>query len=357
MNPSDHDLEARLRAAPKPQPPAGLKSELLADARASGPRPSPYYTVSLQVPWWRRWWPSLAAGSLAMVCLGVLGMQQSQLRELRRSIDTLQQQVQRVAPQAGTPQTQAQTIAGDRAELENLRQVAQDLTAQVRTLESLQAENAKLRNQINLQSAQQAQANEEVQFMQQQRDKADRIRCVNNLKQLGLAVRIWGVDNGDKAPPDVMSLQAALAGNASLLVCPSDSNRRPASNWQSLTTANISYEYLGASADFTEPSRVLFRCAIHGNVALMDGSVQSGVGLSHPEWFVQRNGHLYMENPNETRAPGGGMSPAMRQRYGLSPQPDATGSNPAPQYRMSDAMRKRYGLIVSPTETNAVPAQ
>lgn len=357
MNPSDHDLEARLRAAPKPQPPAGLKSELLADARASGARPSPYYTVALQVPWWRRWWPALATGSLAMVCLGVLGMQQSQLRELRRSIDDLQQQVQRATPTAIAPKSPTQPIADGRAELENLRQVAQDLTAQVRTLESLQAENAKLRSQINLQSAQQAQANEEVQFMQQQRDKADRIRCVNNLKQLGLAVRIWGVDNGDKAPPDVMSLQAALAGNASLLVCPSDPNRKPASNWQSLTTANISYEYLGASADFTEPSRVLFRCAIHGNVALMDGSVQSGVGLSHPEWFVQRNGYLYMESPRTPGAPAGGMSPEMRQRYGLSPQPDAAGSNPAPQYRMSDAMRKRYGLMMRPADTNATPNQ
>ena len=37
--------------------------------------------------------------------------------------------------------------------------------------------------------------------------KAQRINCVNNLKQMGLSFRIWGGDNGDKYPMSVSSLQ------------------------------------------------------------------------------------------------------------------------------------------------------
>jgi prepilin-type N-terminal cleavage/methylation domain-containing protein len=37
--------------------------------------------------------------------------------------------------------------------------------------------------------------------------KAQRINCVNNLKQVGLAFRIWEGDNGDKYPMNVMAAQ------------------------------------------------------------------------------------------------------------------------------------------------------
>jgi len=37
--------------------------------------------------------------------------------------------------------------------------------------------------------------------------KAQRINCVNNLKQVGLSFRIWGGDNGDKYPMQVSSAQ------------------------------------------------------------------------------------------------------------------------------------------------------
>ena len=37
--------------------------------------------------------------------------------------------------------------------------------------------------------------------------KAQRINCVNNLKQVGLSFRIWGGDNGDRYPMQVSSAQ------------------------------------------------------------------------------------------------------------------------------------------------------
>src|SRR5205814_520043 len=33
--------------------------------------------------------------------------------------------------------------------------------------------------------------------------RAQRINCINNLKQIGLAYRVWAGDNNDKYPPSV----------------------------------------------------------------------------------------------------------------------------------------------------------
>ena len=41
--------------------------------------------------------------------------------------------------------------------------------------------------------------------------KAQRISCINNLKEIGLAFRTWGIDNDDKTP---MRLSAAEGGYA-----------------------------------------------------------------------------------------------------------------------------------------------
>jgi prepilin-type N-terminal cleavage/methylation domain-containing protein len=41
--------------------------------------------------------------------------------------------------------------------------------------------------------------------------KAQRINCVNNLKQVGLSVRLWGGDNGDRYPMAVSTQQGGSA--------------------------------------------------------------------------------------------------------------------------------------------------
>jgi len=73
--------------------------------------------------------------------------------------------------------------------------------------------------------------------------------------------------------------------------------RQPAADASSFTAANCSYEYLAPVAPETEPQRILFRCPIHGNLGLIDGSVQTGVAKNHPNWIVQRDGKLFMEAP------------------------------------------------------------
>jgi prepilin-type N-terminal cleavage/methylation domain-containing protein len=108
--------------------------------------------------------------------------------------------------------------------------------------------------------------------------KAQKINCVNNLKQVGLAFRIWEGDNGDKYPMALSSTQGGaqeFIGSAALpnpptynepyvfltmsnelsttkvVYCPSDSQRQnqTQSSFTSLKVGNVSYFVFGDAAD------------------------------------------------------------------------------------------------------------
>jgi prepilin-type processing-associated H-X9-DG protein len=90
------------------------------------------------------------------------------------------------------------------------------------------------------------------------RHSAHRIKCVNNLKNVGLAFRIYATDNGDRFPWQhadtngtirVESLANPAAyiravsnelSTPKIVVCTRD-NRTEATNWSSFTRANLSY--------------------------------------------------------------------------------------------------------------------
>ena len=150
--------------------------------------------------------------------------------------------------------------------------------------------------------------------------KAQRINCVNNLKQCGLAFRIWGSDSNGEYP---MNLPTARGGTLEfvtgsdtfrhfqvmsnelstpkILACPADT-RTAADNFARLKNQNVSY-FVGLDATDEFPQRLLdgdrnitgdtaqengilklvpggpasWTTAIHnnqGNVGLADGSVQ-----------------------------------------------------------------------------------
>ena len=108
------------------------------------------------------------------------------------------------------------------------------------------------------------------------KEKAQRISCVNNMKQIGLAARMWSNDNGGKFPPDFASMSNELA-TPQILVCPSDSSKTRAMNWSEFGPGNVTYEYLEPGIDEKNAAlTVVFRCPIHDNVGLGDGSVQQG---------------------------------------------------------------------------------
>ena len=306
MNLSEHDLERQLRSAPKPRPPAGLRQQLIDQVRlaeASSPigrRGAP--------GWFRRWWPALAPAAVSAACAVVLTFQQLELRDLKESLRALSPPSEAantpVIQAVGSTTKAAPAVApapGPEEELSRLRETAQQLRAEVAQLEQLRAENGKLRAQL---AAPQPGTftPEEQQALAQARERAQSIQCVNNLKQIGLAARVWALDNRDSEPDnrevfpsDFLSMSNELS-TPKILVCAGDTNRPVATDWASFSAANCSYEYLAPNGSSDDPLRVLARCPIHGNIGLCDGSVQMGVAKNHPEWVIQRNGKVYYED-------------------------------------------------------------
>jgi prepilin-type processing-associated H-X9-DG protein len=107
------------------------------------------------------------------------------------------------------------------------------------------------------------------------RSKSARIRCVSNLKVIGMALRIWTQDNG--APPtqfrtngfDVpsyanekqMFIYFQVTSNEvvapGILHCPVDASRSVATNWTTdLNSSRISY-FAGLDTDDSIPSGLL----------------------------------------------------------------------------------------------------
>jgi prepilin-type N-terminal cleavage/methylation domain-containing protein/prepilin-type processing-associated H-X9-DG protein len=170
------------------------------------------------------------------------------------------------------------------------------------------------------------------------RMRPSRIFCVNALKQVGLAFRMWSLDYGGKFPMQVSvtnggTMELVKSGivfphfqvmsnelnTPKLLVCPEDTNRTPASTFtQNLNDAQIGY-FVGVEADPTKPAMFLAgdnnlglggvpakhgllalwtnypvawvkpRHYAGGNVLLVDGSVQQ-VGDAQLRTLLQKTG-------------------------------------------------------------------
>ena len=106
--------------------------------------------------------------------------------------------------------------------------------------------------------------------------KHARIGCVNNLKQIGIAFRLWEGDNNDKYPMSVSvtnggAMEMIVASNAyvlwqtmsnqlsspKILWCPADTNTFPATNFSAgFSDANISY-FLNLYADEMYPQMIM----------------------------------------------------------------------------------------------------
>jgi hypothetical protein len=134
------------------------------------------------------------------------------------------------------------------------------------------------------------------------RERANAITCANSMKQLALSFKIWAIDHEGRFPfnvsmsqggsmevcspgangfdqnpvPHLLILSNELRSTLKL-VCPEDSSKQRAVNWQLLQPPNVSYMiHVGTNVDERCPDAVLAVCPIHGHVVLCSGRVQFG---------------------------------------------------------------------------------
>jgi hypothetical protein len=290
---SDNKLEQLLRKAPAPSAPFGLEQRLV--RQASKPKINNTWSW-LSIFKERRWAPALALILILAGLLTVLGFQQNTLSELNRAQRDL---ATNIPPNHVQAEASAQTPADQELEdlrkqsleLQKLRAEMADIGQVIAHQPEIARENAALRSELSSLTKNNFEASPEFQTaLAEARKRAERIKCVNNLKMIGLAARIWANDDTYKTglPKDFLIMTNELS-TPRVLICPSDPARpQTIDNWQQFKTLGSSYEILSPGVPENIPTAVYARCPIHNNVCRADGSV---IQLQPDQQLVQRNGY------------------------------------------------------------------
>ena len=278
-------IETVLRQAPVPVAGPELRADLLAGIQLPRNYLDPSVTTTSLTPLWRRWVPALSFGLLFLGCLMVLGVQTLQVLDLRRQNEALSAAI---AP--------VEDLRRENAELQRLRSIVQDNEQSRRDTEELQrlrAEVAELRAQVQnsaglLAENQRLQAEHAAALASagvppendpfaKTKQKAQSTACINNLKQIGLAARIWANEHKTSVMPvDWLQMKDEL-NTPKFLTCPADTNRTRAASWEQFDGSSVSYELPSATPDERDPYIVYSRCRIHGHIGYTDGSAHQGV--------------------------------------------------------------------------------
>jgi prepilin-type processing-associated H-X9-DG protein len=148
--------------------------------------------------------------------------------------------------------------------------------------------------------------------------KPKRIKCTNNLKNVGLAAMLYATDNNDLFPGaysvsnrnDLVTFDAAkyfraLSNELStprIIVCPADNRAREAAAFTNLTTANVSY-FASLTAPKQSPSTFLVgdrNLQFTNGPAISSGLFSLTTNTANLSWSKE----LHNEQGNITMADG-----------------------------------------------------
>ena len=177
--------------------------------------------------------------------------------------------------------------------------------------------------------------------------KSSRIGCMGNIKQIGIAFRLWEGDNGDKYPMAVSvtnggAMELAATGNVAacfqvmsnelstpkILRCPNDVCRTYATNFSTgFSDANISY-FVNQDAAETYPQMILDG---DDNLQIDGKPVQPGVlnlrtGTAIA-WTKDRHhghGNIGMADRSAQQVTGDGLNSAVASSTSGTPTNNAT---------------------------------
>jgi hypothetical protein len=287
-------IEELLRKAPRPRMPEGLSERLR--QQICPPRPKPASARagwSLALP--RSWVPALSFSIVLLLSAAIIGATSMQISKLSQANESLRAEN---AQLEGLRQDNArlQKLGVAFYELDRMRKENQELAelrvemersqaalAQARDLaaenQRLQAEIAGLGRLVEPAYLDEEMLTEARERTERAKEQAEKIKCVHNLKTIGLAARIWATTKQDQRqggfnqwPVDFASMANELS-TPRILICPSDPAREPAADWSRFTPGHTSYKMLSPGISEIHHDSVYVECPIHKNVALTDGSV------------------------------------------------------------------------------------
>lgn len=282
---TETQIERLLRSAPSVSAPRQLLANLKAEISLERPvAPS----LEMAVPWWKVWTPRLSFAALVLFGVVMLAVQGTQLQKIQQENQSLRHEIAGAFPPStsAAPADAHEMVAKRLEELGSLQAEIESLRQELAQLPELRRQRDELRAQLSTAAAI---PNPEDPFAAE-KAKAERIACINNIKQIGLAARMWSNDNKETFPPDFLTM-ANNMNTPKILTCPSDKANLPApGSWDAFDPGKVSYEWLAAGHDETQPDQVITRCRIHANVGLCDGSAHQ-LDPAKIEFFTE-NGRL-----------------------------------------------------------------
>ncbi|HHY86807.1 MAG TPA: hypothetical protein GYA07_14925 [Verrucomicrobia bacterium] len=295
---NDITIEKLLSRAPAPQPPPGLfellESQIVLPARAL-PGCNGSHGPSLL-----RWWmPALAFGLFFLSCMILVGVQFSWISQLKRENEQFRASGVSSARVEQLEQ-QLAAIRGLASGLEALRNQQDELPAlqaEFQELKGLPDEIAALRESNHqLKTALARAGSVDELWLEQAQEEEEKRLCVEKLKQVGLAIRIWSNDHEDLSPTSFSSLSNEV-DQVQILICPGDKARQAYASvpFSEFAEEMSSYQLLATGGrDEVFPDSIMLKCSIHHNYGLADGSVQSMTPGEYRE-VLRDNGRWYLE--------------------------------------------------------------
>lgn len=300
MKLTESQIEAPLRHAPRPSTPAGLKDKLIGQiqlpqtATASSQAAPSFQPQS----WWQRWWPALAPAGASLAFAAVIVVQQHEITALEQTVRDLNATLNTATNQPPrqiemTPLPTAATTTSETEELTRLTQRIATLHTEIGQLEAQSQANDGLRRQLATAGGL---SQAELAALTEAKTRAQSAACVNNLKQVALASRIYAMDNANVNAPDFLTMSNELS-TPKILFCPGNTNHPDVKTWADFATTVSSYQFLAAgvtNSDY-DPQRILTYCPTHNIFGLCDGSVQNLSKRRYEDCVTERDGKLYLE--------------------------------------------------------------
>jgi prepilin-type N-terminal cleavage/methylation domain-containing protein len=112
--------------------------------------------------------------------------------------------------------------------------------------------------------------------------KAQKINCTNNLKQIGIAFRIWEGDNSDKYPMALSSVQGGASEFISCIGTPAP--KGPAELGIAANNVNVPYLYSVMSNELSTPKVIL--CPSDATVRSVAANFMALAGNANISYFV-----------------------------------------------------------------------
>ena len=106
--------------------------------------------------------------------------------------------------------------------------------------------------------------------------RANSIQCTFNISAICLSTTLWADNINQGKQPGSMAELIACSNEISttkILICPADNFKKPASDFSSIRSNNLSYVLIGKSVLTKDTNSPFLRCEIHGHLGYSFGIV------------------------------------------------------------------------------------